>query len=91
MMAESRKQLQEPVTLEEETVSFGGMMLEYRLLASDTVADKYRIRIISGGERSESCVGSHIDSALKCYRAVVSGRVTPCGLQDVMYDLNRCL
>lgn len=77
------------ITLTEEIISFGGMMLEYRLIACNTYADRFRIRVILGEERAEYGMGNDIDLALKCYRAVVRGRVTPCGLSDVMYDLCR--
>lgn len=77
------------ITLAEETVSFGGMMLQYRLLAKETYQDRFRIRVTSGQEQTEASVGSDISSALNSYRAVVNGRVTPCCLHDVMYDLSR--
>ena len=77
------------VTLTEEIISFGGMLLEYRLVACNTYADRFRIRVILGEERAECGTGNDIDLALRCYRAVVRGRVTPCGLSDVMYDLCR--
>ena len=64
-------------------------MLEYRLLACDTYADRFRVQITSGQEQSESGLGNEIGSALETYRAVVNGRVTPCALDDVMYDQNR--
>ena len=77
------------ITLAEEAISFGGMMLEYRLLVCNTYADRFRVQVASGSERSETCVGNHIGSALELYRALVHGRVTPCVLDDVMYDLCR--
>ena len=80
---------QTPITLAEETISFGGMMLEYRLLACETYHDRFRIRVTSGQEQIETGVGSEIGSALDCYRAVVHGRVTPCCLQEVMCDLSK--
>ena len=77
------------ITLAEETISFGGMLLEYRLLVRNTYADRFRILITSGSERAEGGLGNEIGTALDCYRLVVDGRVTPCALEDVMYDLNR--
>ncbi len=77
------------VTLTEEIISFGGMLLKYSLIASNTYVDRFRIRVMLGDERAEYGTGNDIDLALKRYRAVVRGRVTPCGLSDVMYDLCR--
>ena len=75
------------LTLTEETVAFGGMILEYRLLVSDTSAGRFRIRISKSDERSEFVIGNDIDVAMRIYHAVVRGRVTPCALQDVLGDL----
>ena len=77
------------VTLAEEIISFGGMLLEYRLLVCNTYADRFRVLVLSGSERAESGVGNEIGEALERYRSVVHGRVTPCALEDVMYDLCR--
>ena len=76
-----------PIVLVQETVHFGGMILDYRLIAYRSRSERFRIRITSGEERVESTVGNDIEAALRAYRAVLHGRVTPCGLEDVMYDL----
>lgn len=77
------------ITLAEEIISFGGMLLEYRLLVCNTYADRFRVLVMSGCERAESSAGNEIGEALELYRSVVHGRVTPCALEDVMYDLCR--
>lgn len=76
-----------PIVLVQETVHFGGMILDYRLIAYRSRTERFRIRITSGEERVESTVGNDIEAALRAYRAVLHGRVTPCGLEDVMYDM----
>ena len=81
------KALDNGVLLKEEVVSFGGMLLEYRLFVCNTYADRFRIRVAKGEERAEYGVGNDLDVALRYYRAVVRGRVTPCGLFDVMCEL----
>ena len=78
------------MTLEEETVIFGGMLLTYQLLICNSSTDRFRLRIRSGEERSEVALGSRVELALRLYRTVVRGRVTPCGLPDVISELSRC-
>lgn len=75
------------ILLKEETVSFGGMLLEYRLMVCNTYADRFRIRVQKGEERAEYSLGNDVEEAIRRYRAVVRGRVTPCGLEDVMLEL----
>ena len=75
------------LTLEEETVSFGGMLLKYQLLICNGEDTKFYIRVATGDEHMEAALGNRVDPALKLYRAIVRGRVTPCGLQDVLSDL----
>lgn len=79
-----------PIVLTQEAVCFGGMLLDYRLVAYHSQTERFRIRITSGAETVESTVGNDIEAALRAYRAILNGRVTPCGLEDVMYDL-RCV
>ena len=74
-------------TLTEETVGFGGMLLEYSLLGYPVRADRFRICVLLGSERAEFSVGNNLERALRIYRTVVRGRVTPCGLSDVLQDL----
>ena len=75
------------VTLEEETVSFGGMLLKYQLFVRNCEEGRFLIHVQSGDEHMEAVLGNRVDSALKLYHAIVRGRVTPCGLQDVVDDL----
>ena len=74
------------LTLEEETVSFGGLLLNYRLLVCGGEKSRFLVRITSGGEQMEAELGNQVTPALKLYHAIVRGRVTPCGLPDVMAD-----
>ena len=74
------------VTLEEETVSFGGMLLNYQLLVSGGEGSRFRVRVAAGEEHMEAELGNQVTSALKLYHAIVRGRVTPCGLADVVAD-----
>ena len=75
--------------LEEETVSFGGMLLKYQFLACNNYDLRFHVRVDSGKEHVEATLGNRLDPALKLYRAIVRGRVTPCGLHDVVSD--RCV
>ena len=72
--------------LEEETVSFGGLLLNYQLLVYNGEGSRFRVRITSGGEQMEAELGNQVTPAIKLYHAIVRGRVTPCGLPDVMAD-----
>ena len=74
------------LTLEEETVSFGGLLLNYQLLVCNGRESRFLVRITSGEEQMEAELGDQVTSALKLYHALVRGRVTPCGLLDVMAD-----
>ena len=74
------------LTLEEETVSFGGMLLKYQFLVCNEAELRFVVRVILGEEHMEAALGNRIDPALKLYRAIVRGRVTPCGLHDVVSD-----
>ena len=74
------------VTLEEETVSFGGLLLNYQLLVCNGKGARFRVRVAAGEEHMEAELGNQVTSALKLYHAIVRGRVTPCGLPDVMAD-----
>lgn len=75
------------ILLAQETVSFGGMLLDYRLVACQSPSERFRICVASGDERVESVIGNDLEAALRTYRTVLQGRVTPCALEDVMYDL----
>ena len=81
------KSFDHPFTLTEETVGFGGMLLEYSLLGYPVRGDRFRICVLLGSERAEFGVGNNLERALSIYRTVVRGRVTPCGLEDVLQDL----
>ncbi len=74
------------MTLEEETVSFGGLLLNYRLLVCNGGGSRFLVRITSGEEQMEAELGNQVTPAIKLYHALVRGRVTPCGLLDVMAD-----
>lgn len=72
--------------LEEETVSFGGMLLKYQFAVCNGKDLHFLVRVASGREQVEAPLGDRIDPSLKLYRAIVRGRVTPCGLHDVVTD-----
>ena len=72
--------------LEEETVTFGGMLLRYQLFVTNGSNARFIIRVATGDEQTEALLGDRVDPALKLYRAIVRGRVTPCALQDVVGD-----
>ena len=74
------------LTLEEETVSFGGMLLKYQFAVCNGDSLRFLVRITSGQEQMEAILGNRIDPSLKLYHAIVRGRVTPCGLHDVVTD-----
>lgn len=88
-MKNAEQKTENGILLKEETVSFGGMILEYRLLVCNTYADRFRIRVQKGEERAEHSLGNDVEEAIRQYRAVVRGRVTPCGLEDVMCELSK--
>ena len=69
--------------LAEESVVFGGMLLNYCLFACNDRVNRFRLCVTLGSERCEVVLGNSIDSALQFYREVLGGRVTPCALPDV--------
>lgn len=75
------------IVLTQETVHFGGMILDYRLVACPSQTERFRICVTSGNETVESALGCDIETALRIYRAILGGRVTLCGLEDVLCDL----
>ena len=85
----TREKREGEIVLAEETVCFGGMLLRYRLMAGESEINRFSILITKGRERSTAGLGNDVNRAVQFYNMVVAGRVTPCGLQDVMYDLNR--
>ena len=76
------------ITLCEDHVYFGGMQLTYRLLLMPgEVAHRYFISISLGEETCEADAGSELARALGHYQRIRQGCVTPCGLDDVMQEL----
>ena len=76
------------ITLCEDHVCFGGMQLIYRLLlVPGDVMHQYSISISLGGETCEADTGNELLRALEHYQRIHEGRVTPCGLEDVMQEL----
>lgn len=76
------------ITLCEDHVYFGGMQLTYRLLL--TPGDdmhRYSISISLGEETCKAEAGSELSRALGHYQRIREGCVTPCGLDDVMQEL----
>ena len=72
--------------LEEEAVSFGGMLLKYQFIVSGDRIHSFSVRISSGDESAEVALGTHLSPSLKLYHAIVRGRVTPCCLLEVVSD-----
>ena len=75
------------MVVEEETVRYGGMLLQYHLLICKDEAERYRIRVSLGEETAEYCIGDRVEVALERYRKLVRGRVTPCCLGEVLEEL----
>ena len=76
--------------LEEETISFGGMLLKYQFLVSGNQDHSFAVRISSGNEVAETVLGTRLSPAFKLYHAIVRGRVTPCCLAEVVSDQLLC-
>ena len=75
------------MVLEEESVTFGGMLLRYQLLVCNGGASRFLVRVSLGEEHTEAELGGRMETALSLYHTLVRGRVTPCGLSEVMADL----
>ena len=77
------------VSLKEDTVCYGGMVLFYRLLANTKEQDeKFWIEVAKIPEVHLCGVGNDLLVALDCYRKIVDGAVTPCTLEEVVDDLH---
>ena len=76
------------ITLCQDHVYFGGMQLTYRLLLTPgEVMHRYSVSISLCDETCEAEVGNDLLLALSHYQCIREGRVTPCGLDDVMQEL----
>ena len=76
------------IALCEDHVYFGGMHLTYRLLlCPGEVMHRYFVSISLGEETCEAEAGNDLSRALCHYQRIRDGRVTPCGLDDVMQEL----
>ena len=84
-----KKAIDHPIiTLCEDHVYFGGMQLTYRLLLTPgEVMHRYSVSISLCDETCEAEAGNDLLSALENYQRIREGRVTPCGLDDVMQEL----
>ena len=77
------------ITLCQDHVYFGGMQLTYRLLLTPgEVMHRYSVSISLCDETCEAEAGDDILLALAHYQRIREGRVTPCGLDDVMQELH---
>ena len=77
------------ITLCEDYIYFGGMQLTYRLLLlPGEVMHDYSISISLGKETCEAEAGNDLLLAIEHYQRIREGRVTPCGLDDVMQELH---
>ena len=76
------------IILCEDHVFFGGMQLNYQLLLlPHELQNQYYIAVLLAGERCEADAGGDLERALRQYRRIREGCVTPCGLDDVMREL----
>ena len=76
------------ITLCEDHVCFGGMQLIYRLLLLPGEAmHQYSVSISLKEETCKSNAGNELLRAMEYYQRIREGRVTPCGLDDVMQEL----
>lgn len=76
------------ITLDEETVYFGGMNLGYRLSVGEgSEGRRFYISVSKGSERVECEVGNDLLRATEQYQSIVHGTVTPCTLEEVLEDL----
>ena len=76
------------VLLMEDHVCFGGMNLFYRLsVLEDGLRHRFLISVSLLNEYAEEAVGEDLERALRIYRKVTKGAVTPCALCDVLTDL----
>ncbi len=79
----------QPVVLCNDHVYFGGMQLTYRFsVLPSEVINCYLISVSLGDEICEVEVGNDLVRSLGYYCRIREGCVTPCGLEDVMQELN---
>ncbi len=76
------------IVLCHDHVYFGGMQLSYlfSVLPGEEM-NRYFISISLGEETCEAEAGNDLVRALGHYRRIREGYVTPCGLDDVMQEL----
>ncbi len=74
--------------LAEDHIYFGGMHLDYRLIAvqADGVRH-FSVFIAKDGEKAVADVGGVLFRAMEIYQRIVRGGVTPCTLEEVIADL----
>jgi len=76
------------ILLCQDNVYFGGMQLHYRFsVLTGEVMHRYMIGISLGEETCEADAGNDLVRALEHYCRIREGLVTPCGLDDVMQEL----
>ena len=78
--------LKDSNVLAEESITYGGMVLQYRLTDYGSEKPRFRISVKSGSEYAQADVGNDIGLATDCYRAMKEGSVTPCVLEEVAED-----
>lgn len=79
---------QRAIELCKDHIYFGGMHLTYcLLLIPGEVMHYYSIRVSLDEETCEAQAGNDLARALEHYQRVRDGIVTPCGLDDVMQEL----
>ena len=78
----------ESILLTEDHIYFGGMNLSYQLLVqTDPRMHRFYIRIQKSEEVETAELGTDLYRAVRCYRQIVDGTVTPCTLEEVLLDL----
>ena len=76
------------VLLTEDHIYFGGMSLSYQLLIeTEKRIHHFYIRIQKSEEQEIADVGTDLYRAIRWYRSIVDGTVTPCTLAEVLEDL----
>ena len=79
------------MTLTEAFVMVAGLRCRYRLVAAEDEVTRitFRIVIATDCEETVALVGDDLWRATDWFERILAGRVTPCGLHDVVEDLWR--
>lgn len=76
------------VVLKERRVCCCGLSLNYRLWAvGEGVGTRYDVEATLGNEGQRATLGASVESALELFERICGGAVTPCTLEEVVFDL----